>query len=285
MIEFPRTWNEWSLARRVYSRREVRYLTETGQDRQSAANSRRSRAGIVKDATASRLMQERLAAVEARLQAACQRAGRARSEVTLVAVTKTITPAWAALLPELGVLDLGENRPQELWHKAQALPRTVRWHLIGHLQRNKIERTLPLVTLIHSVDSLRLLQALEEAAAKQGKVLPVLLEVNASREASKGGLPPEEVPGLVPQLRALTHVQVHGLMTMAAYDSDPEQCRPTFQEVRQLRDTLRQQLEPPHVCTQLSMGMTNDYEVAVEEGATLVRIGSALFEDLPTAPD
>src|SRR5689334_9086531 len=126
---------------------------------------------------------DNLAAVEERLNAACRRAGRARSEVTLVAVTKTVAVEIAALLPELGVCDLGESRPQELWRKATAIS-GVRWHLVGHLQRNKIERTLPLVARIHSVDSLRLLEALEEACRQQSRTLSALLEVNASREVS-----------------------------------------------------------------------------------------------------
>jgi pyridoxal phosphate enzyme (YggS family) len=226
------------------------------------------------------LLRERLQAVEARLAAACARAGRRREEVTLVAVTKTIPAEVAAALANLGVLDLGENRPQELWHKAAALPPGVRWHLVGHLQRNKIERTLPLVHLLHSVDSMRLLAALEAEAAKHDRTVPVLLEINASREASKHGFAPEELPALVPDLQRLQRVRILGLMTMAAYEEDPEQCRPTFAEVRRLRDLLRSQLPPPHQVEQLSMGMSNDFEVAVEEGATFVRLGTVLFEGL-----
>jgi pyridoxal phosphate enzyme (YggS family) len=222
----------------------------------------------------------RLNAVEERIQAACRRAGRPRGDVTLVAVTKTVSADVASLLPALGVVHLGESRPQELWRKAAALPASVHWHLIGHLQRNKIERTLPLVRLIHSADSPRLLTALEQEAARQGLTVPVLLEVNAGREASKGGFSPEEVPGLVPQLAALRHVHVRGLMTMAAFAEDPERCRPTFAALRALRDQLRGQLGPPHALEHLSMGMSNDFEVAVEEGATLVRVGTALFEGL-----
>jgi pyridoxal phosphate enzyme (YggS family) len=148
------------------------------------------------------------------------------------------------------------------------------------LQRNKIERTLPLVHLIHSCDSLRLLAALEEEAARRGQPIPVLLEVNASRESSKHGFAPEELPGLVDQLAVLRHVQIKGLMTMAAYEEAPEHCRPTFAQVRELRDRLQSKLGRSHQLEELSMGMTNDFEVAIEEGATLVRIGTALFEGL-----
>jgi PLP dependent protein len=225
----------------------------------------------------------RLQAVESRLAAACARAGRARDEVTLVAVTKTVGSDVARRLHRLGAVHLGESRPQELWRKTAELPATVTWHLIGHLQRNKIERTLPLVRLIHSVDSLRLLEALERETTRQARPVEILLEVNASGEANKHGFPPEEVPSLLPKLSALRQVRVRGLMTMAALADDPEAARPAFAALRRLRDALRRQVEPPHELGELSMGMTNDFEVAVEEGATLVRIGSALFEGLPEA--
>jgi hypothetical protein len=200
--------------------------------------------------------------------------------VTLVAVTKTVSVDVARLLPELGVLDLGENRPQELWRKAAALPPACRWHLIGHLQRNKIDHTLQVNPFLHAVDRLALLTALEQAAAGRPQPLPILLEVNASREPNKQGFTPEELPQVVPELARLQHLQVRGLMTMAALEEDPERCRPTFVLLRQLNERLRREVGPPHPLDQLSMGMTNDFEVAVEEGATLVRIGTALFEGL-----
>jgi pyridoxal phosphate enzyme (YggS family) len=214
------------------------------------------------------------------LHAACARSGRARQEVTLVAVTKTIAPSIAAALPELGVVHLGESRPQELWRKAELLPKTVHWHLVGHLQRNKIERILPLVRLIHSVDSLRLLEALEKEAARQGRVVDALFEVNASGESNKHGFSLEEVPALLPTVAVLRHVRLRGFMTMAALEEDVERCRPTFAALRTLRDHLRGEIAPPHTLEDLSMGMSNDFEVAIEEGATLVRIGTALFEGL-----
>lgn len=224
------------------------------------------------------LLAERLAAVEARIASACARAGRNRAEVTLVAVTKTVSAGVAALLPEFGVRDLGESRPQELWKKAAAITPPVRWHLIGHLQRNKIDRTVPLAHLIHSVDSERVLDALHEFGVKRGAPVPVLLEVNCSREENKGGFAPEELPAVGVTLAGRTGLRVEGLMTMAAHFDDPQQCRPTFAELRALRDALRLQtgLPLPH----LSMGMSNDFEVAIEEGATLIRLGSVLFEGL-----
>src|SRR5437899_9286726 len=158
------------------------------------------------------LLRKRLAAVEERMQAACRRSGRERQEITVIAVTKTISSSVAALLPMLDLVHLGENRPQELWRKAAVLPKTIHWHLIGHLQRNKIERTLPLVRLIHSVDSLTLLGALEEEASRQQRSVEILLEVNAGGDPRKQGFAPDDVPALCPALLALRHLRVRGLM-------------------------------------------------------------------------
>lgn len=226
------------------------------------------------------LLVERFRAVEERIRSACGRAGRRREEVTLVAVTKTVSAEIASLLPTVGQIHLGESRPQELWRKAAILPANVHWHLVGHLQRNKIERTLPLVYLIHSVDSLRLLTALEEEATKRQTAVDALLEVNASGEASKHGFAPNAVPELADAIARSKYARVGGLMTMAAYADDPERTRPTFAAVRRLRDRLQERVGPPVRLDQLSMGMSNDFEIAIEEGTTLVRIGTALFEGL-----
>jgi PLP dependent protein len=223
------------------------------------------------------ILQERIATVNARIAAAAARSGRRRDDVTLVAVTKYSSPDIAALVWDLGLRDFGESRPQELWKKHAALP-SANWHLIGHLQRNKIEKTIPLVSLVHSVDSERLLLALDEFGRMRGSPVPVLFEVNCSREKSKDGLRPEDVPAIADKAMALPGVHVDGLMTMAAFHDDPELCRPTFAELRELRDRLRTRTGLP--LPQLSMGMSNDFEVAIEEGATLVRIGSTLFEGL-----
>ena len=236
----------------------------------------------VNAASVESILRQRLAAVEERIAAACRRAGRRREEVTLIAVTKTVSPEVAALLPNLGVLDLGESRPQELWRKAAALPSTVRWHFIGHLQRNKIEQTVPLVHCVHSADSERLLQALDQDALRRGATLDVLLEVNASGEASKQGFSPPQVLAVAAALGSLPRLRILGLMTMAAYDENPEHCRSTFATLRMLRDQLRPLLEARHTLEHLSMGMSNDFEIAIEEGATLIRLGSVLFEELPT---
>jgi pyridoxal phosphate enzyme (YggS family) len=220
---------------------------------------------------------ERIAGVRGRIAAACARAGRDPAGVALVAVTKTVSPRVAALVAELGARDLGESRPQELWKKAQAVP-SATWHLIGHLQRNKLDRTVPLVALIHSVDSERLLAALDAFGRNLGSPVPVLLEANCSGEVAKGGFAPGSLPALVDKLPALAGVDVRGLMTMAAFAEDPQAARPTFATLRELRDSLRARTGRP--LPELSMGMSNDFEVAVEEGATLVRVGTTLFEGL-----
>jgi PLP dependent protein len=225
----------------------------------------------VLEADFDRVVAERIAAVEKRVAAACRRAGRARSEVLVVAVTKAISPELTRRLPALGLTHLGESRPQELVRKAAALADVpVTWHMIGHLQRNKIDVVLPIAARIHAVDSLRLLEALEAAAARRGGVMPALLEVNASAEASKFGFCPTDVPALGETIGKLRHVRVDGLMTMAAPADFAEECRPTFRTLRELRDRLG--------LRELSMGMTNDFEIAIEEGATMVRLGSVFFE-------
>lgn len=213
----------------------------------------------------------RLASVRSRISDACRRAGRDPASVTLVAVTKTVSAEVAAVAFELGLTDLGENRPQELWKKAAALP-AARFHLIGHLQRNKLDRTIPLTTLVHSVDSERLLDALDAFGRSRNVPVPALLEVNCSREANKGGLSPDELLELSDRALSLPGLSVRGLMTMAAFHDDPQHCRPTFAELRSLRDRLG--------LAELSMGMSNDFEVAIEEGATLIRVGTTLFEGL-----
>lgn len=229
---------------------------------------------------ANRVTLERnLHSIEERLLRASERANRRRDEVTLIAVTKTVSVDVASALVEMGQTHLGESRPQELWKKAEALPE-VEWHLIGHLQTNKLARTIPLVKLTHSVDREKLLFALENEGAKQEQTWSVLLEVNASREESKTGFVPEAMTALIPRLNELKHVRIHGLMTMAAWEENPEECRSTFVLLRELRDDLKNRIDDRHPMNELSMGMSNDFEVAVEEGATFVRVGTSLFEGI-----
>lgn len=223
------------------------------------------------------VLADRIASVRSRIADACRRAGRDPAGVTLVGITKTVSPVVAAVAAALGLRDLGESRPQELWRKADAVT-GVNWHLIGHLQRNKLDRTAPLVSLVHSVDSERLLDAFDAFGRKRGVPVPLLLEVNCSGEAAKGGLAPDALPALADKLPRLAGVAVRGLMTMAAYSDDPQQARPTFVLLRGLRDRMRPATGLP--LADLSMGMSGDFEVAVEEGATLVRVGTTLFEGL-----
>ena len=230
-------------------------------------------------------LRENLTQVRDRIGRAAEISDRTAEAVRLVAVTKQVRTDVAAELVELGVSELGESRPQELWQKAEALNRPVRWHLVGPLQRNKARRTLPLVSMIHSVDSLSLLRWLDELAEQQGLQPAVLLEVNVSGEASKHGFGPDEARTAVEVVGQLKRLRVCGFMTMAPYDPDPQHARPTFAGLRELRDRL-QSIAPPNCpLTELSMGMSGDFEVAIAEGATIIRIGSALFEGIePAAP-
>ena len=223
------------------------------------------------------ILQKNLDKVEERIASSCLKVARKRNEVTLIGVTKTVDPLLAKLLMEKGIDHLGESRPQELWNKASHLP-NAKWHFIGHMQRNKIDKTLPLIHLFHSVDSVRLLQALEGECEKQNQTLNFLLEVNISGEENKQGFDPSEVLGLVNQLTTLKHLQCQGLMGMAAYAAEKESCRPAFQLLRNTRDKLSDLLGKK--LPELSMGMSNDFEIAIEEGATLIRLGSILWEGL-----
>ncbi len=235
--------------------------------------------------TTSQELHTRLAAnlngVRDRIAAAARRSGRTAEHVRLVAVTKSVDVPVARALVELGQQDLAENRPQELWRKADAIPPNgVRWHLVGHLQRNKVRRTLPRTSMIHSVDSIRLAAEINRQAEQMDLYPIVLLEVNMSREPQKHGFAPEEMPRVLEELGGLSRLRIVGLMTMAAWDPDPQKARPAFAGLRTLAERLRS--ISPRNCElrELSMGMSHDFEVAIEEGATIVRIGTALFEGL-----
>lgn len=222
-----------------------------------------------------------LAEVRARIAAAAASAGRTAEEVRLVAVTKYVDAATTRLVVDAGCADLGESRPQQLWDKAAALADCeIRWHMIGHLQRNKIRRTIPLVHLLHAGDSLRLLEELhnERAATADAAPLSILLEVNVSGDAVKHGFAPRDVPGLLEALSKLPRLEIRGLMAMAGLEDDLATARRRFAEVRELRDSLRTTWAGRFPLDELSMGMSGDYEAAIAEGATLVRIGSALFD-------
>lgn len=185
------------------------------------------------------------------------------------------------MLVDAGCRDLGEARPQQLWDKAATLADLgIRWHLIGHLQRNKVRRTLPLVHLLHSGDSLRLLAELDAEQASQPAALPILLEVNVSGDAAKHGFAMDAVAPLAESLSRLMHLDVRGLMCMAGLEGDAAEARREFAALRELRDRLRREWSGRFTLDELSMGMSGDFEAAVAEGSTMVRVGSALFEGL-----
>ncbi|MBN1396369.1 MAG: YggS family pyridoxal phosphate-dependent enzyme [Pirellulales bacterium] len=223
---------------------------------------------------------ENLASIRGRIAEAARRSGRPAEQIALVGVTKYASAELIRPLIAAGCLDLGESRPQQLWQRAAALADLpVRWHMIGHLQRNKVRRTLPLTTLIHSVDSRRLLAEINKEAGEAAPV-PVLLEVNVSGEAAKHGFAPAEIEPLLAELPDFANVSVRGLMCMAGLESGPEEARREFAALGGLRNRLRNACPPNATLDELSMGMSGDFEQAIEEGATIVRIGSALFEGI-----
>jgi PLP dependent protein len=204
---------------------------------------------------------------------AALRSGRDPGAVKLIAVTKTVGIEMVRRAAALGIEDFGENRVQDAADKVAAMP-DLRWHFIGHLQSNKVKEVLPAYVLIHSLDRLSLAEALQDQAKKVGRLAEVLIQVNVSGEQSKFGLAPDELPAFLEKISVLDQVKVKGLMTMAPFLEDQEETRSYFRQLRLLRDANQKEgLALP----ELSMGMTNDYVVAVEEGATMVRIGSALF--------
>jgi PLP dependent protein len=224
------------------------------------------------------------AAVVERIATACRRAGRAPSEVRLVAVTKSAEVAWIEAIVALGACDLAESRPQKLCERAALIDPSVHWHLIGQLQRNKIRKVLPVAGWIHSVDSLPLLKRIDEIAGELGVRPRLLLEVNVSGEEAKSGFQPRELSEACALVASVKNVGVAGLMTMAPLFDSPEAARPVFAGLRELRDQLKTRA-PAIALPELSMGMSGDFEVAVEEGATMVRVGSALFEGLEGSDD
>lgn len=236
------------------------------------------------DSEIQQLLKQRLDQLEEQILLSCSRVRRSRSEVQLVAVTKSVSPRVIRLFRELGPSQFGENRPQSLWTKSTELQGLgIEWHMIGHLQRNKVDRTLPICSLIHSVESERLLKEIDKEAHKQGRQAQCLLEVNISGEQSKQGLAPEEVASLDDLISGLTSTQVLGLMTMAPLTDNPETARPHFENLRLLRDRLQKNTRFGARLPYLSMGMSGDFPVAIECGATHIRVGSHLFSGLEQA--
>ena len=221
-------------------------------------------------------LRARIDEIRGRIEQAARRSGRATETVVLIAVVKQVEASRIRAAVDLGLVDLGENRVQEAEEAIAAVGRErARWHMIGHLQRNKAGRAVELFDRVHGVDSLPLAEALSRRAAAVGRTMPVLVEVNVSGEASKFGVAPDSLPALLERVAAMPHLALDGLMTVGAPVARPEDARGGFAALRDLRDAAERALGRP--LPQLSMGMSGDFEVAIEEGATMVRVGTALF--------
>lgn len=215
--------------------------------------------------------------VQERIQCACNRSRRDTHEVTLIAVSKTKPLEALQLAYDCGVRDFGENKVQEILQKAPQMPKDTRFHMIGHLQRNKVRQVLPFVTMIHSVDSLRLAEEIQQEAKRISKIVDILLEVNVAGEESKFGFSPEELINIIQQICNFSHIHVCGLMTIAPFVENPEQNRDVFKKLFQLYVDIKHKNIDNISMSVLSMGMTGDYEVAVEEGSTMIRVGTGIF--------
>ena len=215
--------------------------------------------------------------IEENICNACKKAGRSRDEVTLIAVSKTKPVEDLQAVYDLNIRDFGENKVQELKDKIEVMPKDMRWHMIGHLQRNKVKYIIGKVELIHSVDSLRLAEEISKQAKKNNVNADILVEVNIGDEDSKFGISTDEVIGLVKDIAKLDNISIKGLMCVAPYVVDSEENRPLFHKIKDLSvDIMSENIDNVSMSI-LSMGMSNDYQVAIEEGATMVRIGSNLF--------
>jgi PLP dependent protein len=234
---------------------------------------------VTVEAVEKQTLSERLADVHERVRAAAVRSNRAPTDVRVVAVTKTHPVDTLRSAIELGLLDLGENRVQEAAEKIDAIGRErARWHLIGHLQNNKARRAVSLFDFIHSLDSISLAQRLDRMCGEIGREqLPVLIQIDLAGEATKSGIDSHDLPELLKTLESCKHLRLIGLMTLPPYFEDPQCTRPFYKTLRTLRDQLKLEGHFADCAGELSMGMTHDFEVAIEEGATMVRIGTAIF--------
>jgi hypothetical protein len=223
------------------------------------------------------MLEENLAQVEENINTACKNSGRDRSEVTLIAVSKTKPVDMLRTVYDCGIRDFGENKVQELCDKMDVLPDDIKWHMIGHLQTNKVKYIVDRTELIHSVDSVHLAEEIQRQAQKKGVTVPILIEVNIAEEASKFGIHKEDTIAMVREIAALDHLKIKGLMTIAPFVENPEDNRLYFREIKQLSVDIKNQNIDNVDMDVLSMGMTGDYMVAIEEGATLVRVGTGIF--------
>jgi pyridoxal phosphate enzyme (YggS family) len=216
-----------------------------------------------------------LDSIQKRIAAACERGGRAPGEVTLLAVTKSQPPEAVSAAAKLGLIFFGENKVQEAKAKMPLCPDRLHWHFIGHLQSNKCRDAVELFKMIQSVDSLSLAQEINKRAEQAARTMPVLMEVNVAGEASKFGYQPEQLLAELKELNALPRIEIHGLMTVPPWSPEAEKARPHFRRLHEIKAQCGQILGAPLL--HLSMGMSGDFEIAIEEGATMVRIGTALF--------
>lgn len=220
---------------------------------------------------------ENLKQIEENICRACEKSGRRREEVTLIAVSKTKPVPMLEEVYSTGIRDFGENKVQELCDKFEELPKDIRWHMIGHLQTNKVKYLMNKSYLIHSVDSIRLAEEIEKQACKHNQTVDILIEVNVAEETSKFGLFKDQVISLVKEIAKLPHIRIKGLMTIAPYVENPEDNRSYFREMKQLSVDIDNQNIDNVSMNILSMGMSGDYMVAIEEGATMVRVGTSIF--------
>ena len=223
------------------------------------------------------MITENLNQVRKNIQEACEVSGRDPKEVTLIAVSKTKPVPMLLEAYNAGARVFGENKVQEIVDKYPQLPEDIQWHMIGHLQRNKVKYIVDKVSMIHSVDSLRLAQTIEQEAAKHDVCVPIRLEVNVAQEETKFGLKMEEVLPLVESVAEFPHIKIQGLMTIAPYVQNPEENRPVFRQLKKLSVDIAAKNINNVTMSVLSMGMTGDYQVAVQEGATMVRVGTGIF--------
>lgn len=223
------------------------------------------------------MLKENLKEVEKNILQACEKAGRNREDITLIAVSKTKPVSMLLEIYEEGIRDFGENKVQELASKYEEMPKDIRWHMIGHLQRNKVKQVIDKACLIHSVDSYRLAEEINIQAKKKNIVVPILVEVNIAEEESKFGIHREDAIQLVEEIAELENIRIEGLMTIAPYVEDPEENRQYFRNIKQLSVDITRKNIDNVTMNVLSMGMTGDYTVAIEEGATLVRVGTGIF--------
>ena len=223
------------------------------------------------------MLKENLEAVQKNIIEACKKVGRDSNEVTLIAVSKTKPLSDIEEIMDLGVIEFGENKVQELVDKYENIKAPVHWHLIGHLQTNKVKYIVDKVALIHSVDSLKLAEQISKEAVKKNVISNILVQVNVAKEETKFGIETEEVYDLVEKISKLPNISIQGLMTIAPFVENPEENRLIFRKLHQLYVDIKQKNIDNVNMNVLSMGMTNDYQVAIEEGATMIRVGTAIF--------